>query len=220
MNAIADYFHLSLDGQPSPIEIPGATRDDLPHLFATLGFTTGAEIGVWEGAYSEQLCQANPALQLLCVDPYAIYADYRDNNQQHRMHKKWEMAHERLAPYQATFVRKYSAEAAKDIPEASLDFVYIDGNHAFEYVAMDLALWGRRVKPGGIIAGHDYYNFPRHTWCHVVEAVHGYVQACRITPWFVLGTRREARAAQLQHRYRSYAWVNPEHPKSRNRWAL
>ena len=218
MNAIAQYFHAPETSESLPIEIPGVNRDELPKLFTSLGFTRGAEIGVWTGDYSRRLLDANPDLHLYAVDPWLIYRDYRDNNQQSRIEEKYQEALAGFAPYgdRVTVIRKPSADAAEDIPYASLDFVYIDGNHAYEYVAMDLALWGRRVRPGGIVSGHDYYHFKQPAWCHVVEAVHGYTTAMRVNPWYVLGTRREARNSVLQHRYRSFCWVNPEFPRSRN----
>lgn len=38
----------------------------------------------------------------------------------------------------------------------SLDFVFIDGNHGEESVAADVEAWLPKMKPGGIIAGHDW----------------------------------------------------------------
>jgi len=218
-DVIADYFQLPDPLPPSPIEIPGASRADLPKLFRTLELHRGAEIGVWTGDYSREFLETDPALQLLCVDPWQIYRDYRDNNQQHRIDEKYRLACAALAPYgdRVTVIRKFSQDAAQDVPERSLDWVYIDGNHALEFVTMDLALWGRRVRTGGIVSGHDYYHFPRPAWCHVVEAVHAYTTAMRIPQWYVLGTRHEARRSLLQHRYRSFCWVNPEWPPSRQR---
>mmetsp|Transcript_43013 Transcript_43013/g.121618 ORF Transcript_43013/g.121618 Transcript_43013/m.121618 type:complete len:525 (+) Transcript_43013:69-1643(+) len=37
-----------------------------------------------------------------------------------------------------------------------LDFVFIDGPHTYKNVANDLQLWAPRMRPGGIIAGHDF----------------------------------------------------------------
>jgi hypothetical protein len=48
-------------------------RTELCHLFAMLGFTNGAEIGVWKGEFAAKLCQRIPNLRLLCVDPWAFY---------------------------------------------------------------------------------------------------------------------------------------------------
>lgn len=52
--------------------------------------------------------------------------------------------------------KKTSMEAVNDFPPRSLDFVYIDADHRFPFVAEDIYYWYWRVKRGGIIAGHDY----------------------------------------------------------------
>ena len=47
------------------------------------------------------------------------------------------------------------------------DYVYIDACHSHPYVEQDIQAWFPLVKPGGVIAGHDYHrNFP-----DVIEAV-------------------------------------------------
>lgn len=52
--------------------------------------------------------------------------------------------------------RRRSVDAAAQFAEQSLDFVYIDANHAFHEVVRDLAAWFPRVRIGGILSGHDY----------------------------------------------------------------
>jgi hypothetical protein len=64
---------------------------------------------------------------------------------------------ERMKPY--SNVRKLkmkSDEGATHFADASLDFVYIDADHHEEFVREDIRLWLPKVKPGGILAGHDY----------------------------------------------------------------
>jgi hypothetical protein len=51
-----------------------------------------------------------------------------------------------------------SVEAAAQIPPASLDFAYLDGRHDYESVKEDLEAWYDKVRPGGILAGHDYLD--------------------------------------------------------------
>lgn len=46
-------------------------------------------------------------------------------------------------------------EAAKKLP--ALDFVYIDANHDYEYVIEDIKTAMHKLKPSGIISGHDYH---------------------------------------------------------------
>ncbi len=40
-----------------------------------------------------------------------------------------------------------------------VDFIFIDASHVYEHVKADILGWRRHVKPGGIIAMHDYGIF-------------------------------------------------------------
>lgn len=52
--------------------------------------------------------------------------------------------------------------------DQSLDFIYIDARHEYKYVSKDLEWWLPKLKPGGIIAGHDFEDNPK--W-GVIKAV-------------------------------------------------
>jgi hypothetical protein len=52
--------------------------------------------------------------------------------------------------------REYSVIASKKYENESLDFVFIDGNHSFEEVVMDINHWLPKIKKNGVLAGHDY----------------------------------------------------------------
>ena len=53
-------------------------------------------------------------------------------------------------------IRKTSAQAAKGFKANSVDFVFIDGSHDYDSVCVDIEIWLPKVKPGGMIGGHDY----------------------------------------------------------------
>lgn len=55
-----------------------------------------------------------------------------------------------------TAIEAHSVDAAKTFSDGSLDAVFIDAEHTSEAVAADIAAWLPKVKPGGIIAGHDF----------------------------------------------------------------
>jgi len=131
-------------------------RTDLATLFKELGFTEGAEIGVDNGFYSEALCKLNPELKLHCIDPWKVYSKYADITDEKVFDKRFEHTKALLKPYNCNIIRKSSTGALKDFVPSSLDFVYIDGNHTYDYVMEDLIGWSKIVKKGGIIAGHDY----------------------------------------------------------------
>lgn len=49
-----------------------------------------------------------------------------------------------------------SLTAAKSYADNSLDFVFIDANHNYEFVKKDIEAWYPKVKKEGYIGGHDY----------------------------------------------------------------
>lgn len=49
-----------------------------------------------------------------------------------------------------------SVKAARFFADKSLDFVFIDADHTYKAVTEDIKAWLPKVKPGGLLAGHDY----------------------------------------------------------------
>ena len=190
-------------GAVPPVVRPELSRKHLPSLFASRGYTSGAEIGVWYGKFTEAFCKANPALHMLAVDPWTSYAGWWDSKNtgavEQTMAVAYASARERLTPYRCTIHRGFSADVVQSIPDRSLDFVYIDGNHSYESALEDLTLWSQKVKSGGIVCGHDYCDNPAKPFLRVKPAVDEFVQARTIRPWFVLSRDQTP----------SFLWVNP-----------
>ena len=150
-------------------------RMELAVYFRDQGYTMGVEVGVFNGFYSEVLMETIPNLRLWGVDPYMVYEGYRDHKFVKSMQDAEAFAHGLLEGYpQYEFLKMTSQEAAMKFDPNSLDFVFIDGNHAFEYVKEDLELWTPKVKSGGIVSGHDYYVTP-HGNVGVIRAVNDFV---------------------------------------------
>lgn len=173
--------------QVAPIRVykhPGnLTRDGLAQWMGEWGFKEGAEVGVRAGKFSEVLCKAMPGLHLRCVDPWTT-GDYRARMiGEEKQEAYYQECVERMSQYpNVDIIRKPSMEAVMDIPDESLDFVYIDGCHEFDFVMTDIIMWSRKVKVDGIIAGHDYYRFKK---AGVVQAVDLYTQMHKIDEWFL-----------------------------------
>lgn len=144
------------------------TRAELATYMAGLGFKSGAEIGVLTGDFAKVLCQTIPELKYFGIDPW----DTGARSHFHRGH--YEETLQKLSGFKATLIKKPSLEAVADFADSSLDFVYIDGDHHFDFVILDIIAWAKKVKKGGIIAGHDYN--PGNS-CGVIPAVNGYVEA-------------------------------------------
>lgn len=203
---IQNKFKLDLNGK-MPIEIPNVGRDNLPQWYKELGFTVGAEVGTEQGVYAETMCKANPGVKLYCIDAWKAYRGYRDHTRQEKLDLFYEITKERLAPYNCELIRAFSMDAVKQFKDESLDFVYIDGNHDFINVVQDVYYWSKKVRKGGIIAGHDYID-RRDELAHVQvrQAILGYTDAYKIKPWFVIGLQAKIEG-MIRDSSRSWMWV-------------
>ena len=183
----------------SPIVIKDSSRNDLPQFFVDRGYKTGVEVGVYKGEYSELLCKAG--LKVYGVDPWIVYKNYRKHPKEPPYEDLYEMTKERLAKYDFTMIRKTSMEALADIPDESLDFCYIDGNHSLPYITQDIYEWQRKVKVGGVISGHDYFIDSHNPYwiraCHVKYAVDVAVKVFGIENFYVTSNDK----------YNSWLWV-------------
>lgn len=154
-------------------------REALGAVYKQAGFTFGAEVGVKRGDYAEAILVQHPDLDYVCVDIWDRVLD----QYQARRRRYLAQAKARLVAYRGVmFVKKTSLEAAAEVSTGVLDFVYIDAAHDFDNVVQDLIQWSAKVKSGGIIALHDYYQ---HRYGGVVPAVDAYVRCHRIDPWYV-----------------------------------
>ena len=54
-------------------------------------------------------------------------------------------------------IREWSAPAAALYADASLDFVFIDAGHDYDNITKDIRAWLPKVRPGGLLAGHDFF---------------------------------------------------------------
>jgi hypothetical protein len=140
------------------IEIPNVTRDDLAELFHELDFKVGVEVGVAAGDYSAVILRANPQLSdMYGVDPFQPYRGYKDFVKLGTFDSLEKKAENLLGGFtNYKFIKEFSVDAVKHFEDNSLDFVYIDGNHAEPYVSQDIEMWTKKVRKGGIVSGHDY----------------------------------------------------------------
>jgi hypothetical protein len=179
-----------------PIITVDRSRFDIPRLCKRLGFERGAEIGVWRGGFSATFLKAG--LEMTCVDAWAPLPGWLDTKHVAgdvgvaMLEEAYAAALAELAPFadRCTVLRMTSADAAMTVPDGSLDFVYIDADHSYGAVHQDLGAWSRKVRPGGLIAGHDYRKFENKPTIHVVEAVTDYTTERGIRPIFILAADR------------------------------
>lgn len=219
MNAqkyILEKFNLKFDKTTKmPIEINQIGREGLAELFSELDFKKGVEIGVYQGEYSEVLCQKNPNCEIYSIDPWQPHPDYTAFIKKETFENAYQMAQERLSKYpNSQMIKKKSLDAVHDFEDESLDFIYIDGDHSFQACTDDIAEWSKKVKVGGIIAGHDYIRHLPRSIIHVFECVNGYTEAYRIRPWFITASKAIFKGV-LMAEERSFFWIKEPAPTPR-----
>lgn len=124
----------------------------------------GVEIGVYKAEHTESLLKNLDIKQLYLVDPYEMYNEYNEGRihygvDQDPLHIAKKEAIQRLARFsdKISWIFKKSSDVTDEIPD-ELDFVYIDGNHEEKFVYEDIISFYPKIRKGGVIGGHDFYN--------------------------------------------------------------
>ncbi len=159
--------------------------DLIPQLLQFYPNGKGVEIGVFKGEFTKHILE-NWQGTMYLVDPWRELdeEEYADSSNHKNHSTAYLETMSRIAGNEdrAFMIRALSTQAASLFEDNSLDFVYIDGNHAYEWVKEDIQTWWPKLKKGGLFAGHDYiamdwYNDPnflengkdKHIW-HYNEA--------------------------------------------------
>ncbi len=128
-----------------------------------------AEIGVYKGSLSARILKVTQPRRLHLIDPWKFegadtyrrswYGGWKGGNQvqMDRVHESVVRRFERrIAAGQVVVHRSPSLDAAGQFGEAYFDWVYIDGNHLYDFVKADLEAFYPKVRPGGWMTGDDY----------------------------------------------------------------
>lgn len=122
-----------------------------------------AEIGVWEGDFSQRILEICNPSELHLIDPWLYMPEFPNTGFGKKknaslMEGRYEKVLARFAHDPRVKVhRALSDVALATFPDAFFDWVYIDGNHNEPVIGNDLALSLQKVKPNGIIAGDDFH---------------------------------------------------------------
>lgn len=130
---------------------------------------TGVEVGVWKGDFSQRILEVVRPARLHLVDPWQAFEEEgyegaryggRLTGGQPEMDALHAAVLARFASERRQGVvevhRMTSLEAAELFQDGQLDFVYVDGNHRYDFVRADLRAWAPKLRPGGFLAGDDY----------------------------------------------------------------
>jgi predicted O-methyltransferase YrrM len=113
----------------------------LRHLIEKNNFKTMTEVGVRDGRTTFHLLDHCPELTIYAID-MSIKEFY--NKEVANRYKN------RLIAIEAT-----SELAADQIADNSLDLVFIDANHSYDYVKKDIIKYTPKLKENGLLTGHD-----------------------------------------------------------------
>jgi predicted O-methyltransferase YrrM len=118
----------------------------------------GAELGTYMGGTTFFLLDNEPDLVLHTVDIFDIQPDHPDYKKpSYDFTERYPEFLEKAKKYGDRLIvhKGWTHEVAKKIPDASLDFVLIDADHRYEGCKRDILLWRSKIRPGGLLMGHD-----------------------------------------------------------------
>ena len=133
-------------------------RDFLLRMIPRSG--TCAEVGVYEGHFTRRIFDIARPSRVYVIDPWLEIPGSKAKYNQAHQDARYEAVRTRLSAEISTgsaiIIRDTSDAAALLIPDLSLDFVYIDGDHSYEQVAKDLKKYWPKLKNNGLLSGDDY----------------------------------------------------------------
>ena len=140
---------------------PFKRRIDLGHILEKEKMRHGAELGVQRGLFSAKTLKAWPSCrEYLLVDLWAPQENYLDgaNRDQETQNSLYQETLNNTKEWKKKIrvCRNYTTVCANIVPDGSLDYVYVDARHDFKGVYEDVSTWWPKLRPGGIMAGHDY----------------------------------------------------------------
>jgi predicted O-methyltransferase YrrM len=149
-----------------------AARGILTQLKALPDPAQGAEIGVNRGLNSWFMIKECSNIKMITgVDHYLPYVDWDRPITKAEQDHSYEVMQSNIPLMNGRFelLRTDSQSAAETFPDDYFDFVFIDGGHSMKQVLADLDSWTRKVRAGGLVAGHDAnlfsVNFAVSGWC-------------------------------------------------------
>jgi predicted O-methyltransferase YrrM len=113
-----------------------------------------AEIGSYAGESARIFMDSKRVAKFYAIDPWLNGYDNWDFANFSDMRAVESQFDARVAGLNVVKMKMQNLDAAKQITEP-LDMVYIDGCHQYAAVKEDIGIWASKVKPGGILAGHD-----------------------------------------------------------------
>lgn len=143
------------------------------------------EIGFGAGYNAKSLLQELDIEMLYCIDINFEGKYVEGTTSVSKFHEDRRQINESMKVLAKTgkvrFIDADSRNAHQLFRSNSVDFVYVDGAHDFNSVLADLTLYYPKVKPGGMLAGHDFVR----SCTELIRAV-GEFSVCMGLPYQVI----------------------------------
>jgi hypothetical protein len=117
----------------------------------------GAEIWVDRWVHAKMICENYPWTVIL-VDPWSKQDNWDSDINERDYFKAYDLMLENTKDCNKIIAQWTSKEISINIPDNSLDFVYIDAQHSYEWCLEDLELWFPKVREWWLVSWHDYIN--------------------------------------------------------------
>lgn len=154
----------------------GRFKDGLIQLIKEINGSnlTMLQIGSYAGESTALFLSSGKFNKIYCVDPWETGYDIQDqasftNDLAEEVFDSKFDKESRIIK-----IKGYSFNQVPEFSDSSFDFIYVDGSHKKEDVYKDLNLVFPKLKPTGLLAGHDYG--PAHRWSGVMKAVDAFLQ--------------------------------------------
>lgn len=120
-----------------------------------------AEIGVWKGDFAKHILEHSQSVKkYYMIDPWATLPDWNkpynvDCNKFDDVYEE-AMVKCRFAAEKIVVLRGRTKEVIDEIPDKSLDYAYVDGDHTLRGITIDLIKTYEKIADDGFLGGDDF----------------------------------------------------------------
>ena len=141
-------------------------RNEIHPILEQVGFTTGVEVGVQKGRNALVTLRRWPSCKMyklidMWADAEGVYNDTANVGEKKQLQYMRTAQHHLKSWTQRNvteFYRMKSTDAARTLKDGAFDYIYIDARHDYCGVMEDMLAYWPKVRPGGLLAGHDFVD--------------------------------------------------------------
>lgn len=149
-----------------------------------------AEVGVFRGDFSARILEITSPRRLHLIDPWVhqevpLWEKRGDDFHLDCVRHVQSRFAQEIRERRVLIHQGFSTDVLPLFPTGHFDWIYLDGDHRYATVREELEICRSRVKPGGLICGHDYikpelYPPEKRARFGVVPAV---LDFCQVRGW-------------------------------------